>query len=276
MKICLYKEDFAHPDSKFHFHLYNTDYSELHSHDYWEFFIILSGEADHETEGKTQRVTSGIGCLVHPRDKHAFLNSSKDYRQMNICITDDYFKELLDVIDTELYGMVYSINHPIIYEMDESIMSEIHKNIHAAQTTDNKDIAKFSNFLKIIWLDIVKLIYRNSSTLNVNRPEWLNSFLQAIQQPENLTKPVSELYTLTYFSYRHLTRLFKELTGQTLNSYVQMLKMNYGGMLLRTTDMGILQISSTCGYDSLSHFIKAFKKHFNMTPKEYRKSFIYL
>ena len=47
-------------------------------------------------------------------------------------------------------------------------------------------------------------------------------------------------------------------------------------MLLRTTDMGILAISSACGYDSLSHFIKIFKRHFKMTPKEYRKSFIFL
>lgn len=51
--------------------------------------------------------------------------------------------------------------------------------------------------------------------------------------------------------------------------------MNYGAMLLRTSHMGILPIASACEYDSLSHFIKTFKKHFKMTPKEYRKSFVY-
>ena len=216
-----------------------------------------------------------MGCLVHPRDKHRFTNASANYQQMNICIADEAFKELLDVIDTELYGMIYSINHPLVYDIPESMMNEIYKNIHSAQTTNNKDIFTFSNFLKIIWLDIVKLIYRNSSRLNSDHPEWLNNFLQALQQPENLVKPVSELHMLTYFSYRHLSRLFKEIMGETLSNYVQTLRINYGAMLLRTTDMGILPISSMCGYDSLSHFIKTFKKHFKMTPKEYRKSFDY-
>jgi AraC family cel operon transcriptional repressor len=275
MKTCHYKEDFAFPESKFHFHLYNTDYAELHDHDYWEFFIVLSGEIDHYMEERKQPLTSGIGCLVHPRDKHRFANCSKNYRQMNICITDEHFKELVDFVDDSLYGLIYSINHPIFYELDNSTMREIYKNIHAAQTTNNKDLVKFSNFLKLIWLDIIKIIYRQASSLNSNYPEWLNSFLQSLQRPENLVKPISELHELTYFSYRHLTRLFKELTGETLCGHVQTQRMNYGAMLLRTTDMGILPISSACGYDSLSHFIKTFKLHFKMTPKEYRRSFAY-
>ena len=52
---------------------------------------------------------------------------------------------------------------------------------------------------KLIWLDIIKMIYRNSSHLNSSYPEWLNNFLQALQQPNNLVKPVAELYRLTFF-----------------------------------------------------------------------------
>ena len=195
---------------------------------------------------------------------------------MNICITDEYFKKLLDVIDTELYGNIFSVNHPIIYEIDDHTMREIQKNIHYAQMTNNQEPFKYSNFLKLIWLDIAKIVYCSNARLNSDYPEWLNTFLDAIQRPENLTKPIAELHQLTFFSYRHLTRLFKEYVGETIHDYIHTLKINYGAMLLRTTDMGILAISSACGYDSLSHFIKIFKRHFKMTPKEYRKSFIFL
>ena len=276
MKTCRYKEDFTFPQTKLHFHLYSTDYPELHNHDYWEFFIVLSGECEHYTEKRKQLLTAGMGCLVHPRDKHRFTSHSKNYKQMNICITDEYFKELLDVIDTDLYGSIFSVNHPIIYEIDENTMHEIQKNIHSAQMTNNESSSKYSNSLKLIWLDIAKIVYRNTSRLNSDYPEWLSTFLEEIQHPENLTKPIAELHELTFFSYRHLTRLFKEYVGETLHDYIHTLKINYGAMLLRTTDMGILSISSACGYDSLSHFIKIFKRHFNMTPKEYRKSFIFL
>ena len=274
MKTCHYLEDFLIPESNFHFHLYNTIYPEMHDHDYWEFFIILSGEVEHFTENTKQLLSRGMGCLIHPRDKHRFGNVSSNYQQMNICITDHQFKELLDVIDTELYGLIFSVNHPIFYDIDNNTMHEIYKNIHAAQTTNNDNV-KFSNFLKVIWLDIIKMIYRNIAHLDSNYPEWLNVFLKDIELPENLVKPISELHELTFYSYRHLNRLFKEHTGETLHDHVMALKMNYGSMLLRTTDMGILEISSACGYDSLSHFIKMFKRHFKMTPKEYRRSFKY-
>ena len=158
MKKCYYKEDFFYPESKTHFHLHNTDYPEMHDHDYWEFFIILSGQVDHYTEDKKHPMMMGMGCLVHPSDKHRFTNASKNYQQMNICITDEFFKTLLDVVDTELHGLISVINHPLVYEIDESTMNEIRKNIHFAQTTNKDDIVKFSNFLKLIWLDIIKII----------------------------------------------------------------------------------------------------------------------
>ena len=82
MKTCRYREDFTFPQTKLHFHLYSTDYPELHNHDYWEFFIVLSGECEHYTEKRKQLLTTGMGCLVHPRDKHRFTSVSKNYKQM--------------------------------------------------------------------------------------------------------------------------------------------------------------------------------------------------
>ena len=77
----------------------------------------------------------------------------------------------------------------------------------------------------------------------------------------------------SYFSHRHLTRLFLQYTGQTLNEYLLVARMNYAAMLLRTTQQDLLQISAAVGYDSLSYFIRIFKEHFKTTPKQYRMTF---
>lgn len=118
-------EDFSNPEIKCHIHLYNADYPELHDHDYWEFFIILSGEAEHYVGGQKQLLTSSIGCLVHPCDRHRFVNSSKSFQHLNIGITDKYFKQLLDFVDEKLYDLLSSINHPLIYEIDEDRKSVV-------------------------------------------------------------------------------------------------------------------------------------------------------
>ena len=40
---------------------------------------------------------------------------------------------------------------------------------------------------------------------------------------------------------------------------------------LRTTDETVLTIASRCGFENLSYFNRAFKAHFGMTPRDYRK-----
>ena len=40
---------------------------------------------------------------------------------------------------------------------------------------------------------------------------------------------------------------------------------------LQATDETVLTIASRCGFENLSYFNRAFKAHFGMTPREYRK-----
>lgn len=272
MRTCHYSEDFIYPDTQVHFHLYNSEFPELHNHDYWEFFIILSGETEHIVKKQKNILKKGDCFLVHPWDKHRFGVCSSDYQMLNLAITDEYLHSLLDIIDTKLYEQLCGLDNPLAYELSDENLREFRENIHFIQTSSN-DKNKYAVLMKLVWLDVAKLIYRSDLHANIAYPKWLNDFIQAIHRPENIAKPVAELYQLTYFSYRHLTRLFKQYTGETLTSYMLYTRLNYGALLLRSTDMGVLNISSMLGYDSLSHFIRMFKKHFHTTPKQYRNSF---
>ena len=270
MRTCLYQEDFTYPETKVHFHLYNNEFPELHDHDYWEFFIILDGEVDHQVRSKKQNLKKGSCCLLRPWDKHRFSVPSKSYEMLNLAITDEYFHTLLDMIDTNFYHQVCAVDNPLCYELKDGVMQDFRENIHSVQTSNTVD--KYASLMRLIWLDAIKIIYRSELHTNYDYPKWLNDFIQDVHRPENIIKPIAELYKLTYFSYRHLTRLFKQFTGETLNDYMLRVKLNYGALLLRSTDIGVLNISSTLGYDSLSHFIRMFKKHFKTTPRQYRKS----
>lgn len=274
MRVCKYNEDFTHPDRGVYFHLYKVDFPAMHTHDYWEFFIILSGETKHVTNTGTQLLTTGMGCLVHPWDKHKFSTVTNDYMQLNVMATDEHLRALLTVIDATLYDTLAAITHPVNYELQADTINDIMTTIHLLQTTEDGDRKKYTALLNLVWMDLIKVICRNDLHANYDYPEWLNAFIRKIREPENISRPIAELCSLTYFSYSHLTRLFKHYTGKTLNEYLTNLRLNYAAMLLRTTDMNVLDISSRAGYDSLSHFIRIFKNRFEITPKEYRTSFV--
>lgn len=273
MKTVIYQEDFEYPETQMHFHLFCQDYPELHDHDYWEFFFVIQGSVTHCTEKGQQVLTEGMGYLIHPKDRHCFTDASDDYIQMNIMISDAYFRELLGFLDGSLYQSLASVKNPMFYMVGSSVSRELQKTVHAIQITNVSNQKRITALTKLLWIEVMKLIYRKDSLLNQEYPEWLNNFINEIQKPQNICKKASELTELTYFSHRHLTRLFLQYTGQTLNEYLLVTRMNYAAMLLRTTQQDIMQISAAVGYDSLSYFIRIFKEHFKTTPKQYRMTF---
>lgn len=273
MKTVVYQEDFEYPQTQMHFHLFCQSYPELHDHDYWEFFYVVQGNVVHETESGQQVLTAGMGYLVHPSDKHRFVEASDDYVQLNIAITDVAFREMLNFLDGSLYQSLVAPQKPMLYMVGNSIGRELQKTLHAIQITNVSNQQRITALTKLLWIEVIKLIYRKDLLLNQEYPEWLNNFINEIQKPQNISKKTLELTELTHFSHRHLTRLFLQYTGQTLNEYLLDVRMNYAAMLLRTTQQDVMQISAAVGYDSLSYFIRIFKEHFKITPKQYRMSF---
>ena len=73
------------------------------------------------------------------------------------------------------------------------------------------------------------------------------------------------------FSASHFMRWFRQMTGQSFIAFLNEYRLNTAAEALRTTDETILTIASRCGFENLSYFNRAFKAHFGMTPREYRK-----
>ena len=71
----------------------------------------------------------------------------------------------------------------------------------------------------------------------------------------------------------YLSRLFKKETGITFTDYVCRSKAEEAAGLLRYSEFTDTQISSLLCFSSQSYFIKVFKKHMGMTPKEYKKQY---
>ena len=68
----------------------------------------------------------------------------------------------------------------------------------------------------------------------------------------------------------YLRRFFKEQNGITLWDFINMKRIEMARSLLITTHSSIKSISLSCGYISITTFIRTFKKFSGMTPGHYR------
>lgn len=85
---------------------------------------------------------------------------------------------------------------------------------------------------------------------------------------ENIT--VNMLARRSSLSPRQYLRQFRKLTGTTPYAYLTALRINEASALLASTSMPIGHVADAIGYDNLSTFIRAFKRHTATTPMQYR------
>lgn len=82
---------------------------------------------------------------------------------------------------------------------------------------------------------------------------------------------VNELAAHKYFvNPSYLSRLFKAETGKTFSKYLIELRMQKAAELLKESGLKISDVALCVGYNDVSYFIQTFKKHYLMTPEQYR------
>ena len=86
-----------------------------------------------------------------------------------------------------------------------------------------------------------------------------NFTLGDMAEPVNLSPP--------YFCY-----LFKSITGVPPAKYLKSLRMQQAATLLTTTFLSVKEVVRRVGLSDDSHFVRDFKRHYGMTPSEYRNS----
>lgn len=68
----------------------------------------------------------------------------------------------------------------------------------------------------------------------------------------------------------HLRRVFRECLGTSPHAWLAERRLKKAADLLVSTDQSVEQVARGIGYESLSHFHRAFKRRFGCTPAEYR------
>ena len=72
------------------------------------------------------------------------------------------------------------------------------------------------------------------------------------------------------FSVSSLSHIFKKNCAKSLPEYILSLRLNEAKTLLKESNTSIIEISSFLGFSSSNYFSTVFKKHFGITPRQYR------
>ena len=83
---------------------------------------------------------------------------------------------------------------------------------------------------------------------------------------------LEDLAKETFFSPYHFHRIFTSLQKESVNQYINRIKLEKASQQLAYTNKNIKEIAYSLGYSSSSVFSRAFKNYFECTPKNYRNA----
>ncbi|MBQ8428986.1 MAG: AraC family transcriptional regulator [Clostridia bacterium] len=255
----------------FTFHLWTQRTSCYHTHeDYIEIFIVTKGKLVHHFGKEKIVMQTGDAFIMLPEQRHKH-SPYKNYASQHINLTCriPFAKEMFKLyFETDSPHFQYQLIHLNAKTFE---MALTYQQLVLGAKTEETHMLLVKSFVAFAF----SLFHTSKNTEEEEKhiPEWLQDFIQKLNNLDFTADfNLSDIYAWSNYSQTTLSREFKKHMGQTLISYINDLKLNYACNQLKHTDLPILAISSSLGFDSLSHFSHLFKKKYGIPPLQYRKN----
>lgn len=266
-----YKSEFKDPESGVDFHWWNQNKTSLHMHNYYEIFLIVQGEVLHRYNDQVTHAKRNSLFFVRPNDVHQLDPYNGMFSQhINLSFTHAALEQICSNFEQDIVAKIHSgqFAHQIDLSDTECDFLLLLANRLTISQYGNKTLASLQT--KQIIVNALTFLYGKSNSSR-NLPDWMTELLAKINTAEFMQRPVCDIYSLSHYSQPRLLYYFQKYLGESVVSYFTKLKINHACNLLVNTNFTVLDIASRLSFDSLSHFIKIFKKQTGCTPGEYRK-----
>lgn len=192
-----------------------------------------------------------------------------EYKSLIIYFDDKFIFDFLLKYKIELN----STNRNKIISLDYSKDSLLKSNISLFHEYVDKNLD--NTFLKLK----VEEILLHSLRVNKNL---FSSFIYTLSETSqnrikfilesniDLIQNLDDMCSITRLSENKLRRYIKKEYNLTPKSWIDKKRFEKAVLMLKNTEKTISEISSDCGYSTVSWFISQFKKQYNQTPKEFR------
>jgi AraC family transcriptional regulator len=157
---------------------------------------------------------------------------------------------------------------PVIYE----IVSALKSKLEFDQKVDQMYVNSAATFLTTHLIEHYSVrrhnIREDTNSLSHKDLQQVTDYINAhLDQNLGLT----DLSNLVGISYYHFARLFKKSTGSSPGRYLIECQLERATHLLVSTNLGISEIAKCTGFSSHTHFGYTFRKHFSVSPNQYRR-----
>ncbi|MGI6192009.1 MAG: helix-turn-helix domain-containing protein [Christensenellales bacterium] len=237
--------------------------------DDYHFLLFFSESPAMTVAGREYKLKKGDLLVIRPWEEVFGYPSEKKYgKYINISIKKDFFErtaaqtaggepfsfkqmqgrysaQLLDIVGNfqrEImdYGQAYPLMlESICTQLVFQLIRDLHSKAHASKAGKEN--------------------------------QYIRAAIELMEKHYNSNISINDICRLIYLSPCHFKRVFKEHTGQSPYQYLMRIRIEKSKELLKSTDDSVEEVARRCGFVNSGHFATVFKRHFNLSPTEFRK-----
>ena len=261
------------PNGNFFTSLTISNNNQLHRHEFVEIFYVVSGSAIHILNGQKTPINSGDVYIIKPSDYHCFKssNSTVNFIHRDICISVDEYKEICAFLDLPSFEEILNSAATLHTKLDADTITFLERTFNEFTLDINNK--SYNRLCRSVTSSILLFISNNNSQFSRTAlPSWVQDILDLLRSPYLYQKSVSEITKDIPYTKQHICNTFKKYMGQSITEYFLYQRLNYAKYLLLSTTDSIANIANITGFNNTSFFYRSFKKQFDITPSELRKT----
>lgn len=238
--------------------------------------LCLKGTAKVKISFKEYDLKPHSVVVVMPNQVITILDKSDDFFVELLCISVDF---IAGFPLPRNFEMLFNIGHLPCMEVPSEVMEDLieyhrmivkqHDQIKQPYRTEIVQGLLYTMLLEIMGL--YSVIEKSSDAPSSRLEEIANHFFKLLRTHFRQERTVSFYADKLYITPKYLSSIIKKVTGATILSWIHETIIVESKMLLKTTDLTVLQISDELNFPNPSFFGKFFKEHTGMTPLEFRE-----
>jgi AraC-like DNA-binding protein len=238
----------------------------------WCLSHIGSGISYWQEQSGTQEVPEG-STLIRSSEARGVLRASQlsEVAITYFCVETQKLLGLLSLREQHFLKQAAAQKALAVRVLSpDSPLSERFKNLRSPQ-------ASIASSMRLRLLQLFIEVFEGEIEQDATAPApWMGGrerFRQVMNQmaaSDFVELSVSELAPMMSCSARHLNRLFREELGATFREKQIELRLAKACELLATSNAKVVEVALESGYQSSSVFSELFKKHFGLSPGQWR------